>query len=95
VLGSSGNSRIDFLIDTKTNKVYINEINSIPGSLAFYLWEAKNQDFSKVLDEMINVGIKDYKRRISKTHSFDSNILAGYASNGGVKGAKGTKGKLK
>ena len=88
-LGSSGNSRIDFLIDTKAKKVYINEINSIPGSLAFYLWEAKGQDFTKVLDEMINIAIKDYKKRISKTHSFESNILAGFASNGGVKGAKG------
>ena len=93
-LGSAGNARIDFLIDTKTKKVYINEINSIPGSLAFYLWEAKNQDFTKVLDEMINIGIKDYKKRMSKTHSFETNILAGFASNGGVKGAKGVKGKL-
>lgn len=93
-LGSSGNSRIDFLIDTKKNKVYINEINSIPGSLAFYLWEAKKIDFTKVLDEMIQIGIKDYKKRISKTHSFESNILSGFASNGGVKGLKGSKGKL-
>ena len=88
-LGSSGNCRIDFLIDDKENKVYINEINSIPGSLAFYLWEAKNIDFTKVLDEMINIGIKDYKKRMSKTHSFESNILAGYASNNGLKGSKG------
>ncbi|MBR3211244.1 MAG: D-alanine--D-alanine ligase [Bacilli bacterium] len=94
-LGSAGNSRIDFLIDEKTNKVYINEINSIPGSLAFYLWEAKGLDFTKVLDEMINIGIKDFKKRISKTHSFETNILSGYAASGGVKGAKGTKGKLK
>ncbi len=94
-LGSAGNSRIDFLIDEKTNKVYINEINSIPGSLAFYLWEAKGQDFTKVLDEMIGIGIKDYKKRISKTHSFATNILSGYANNGGIKGAKGMKGKLK
>ncbi len=94
-LGSSGNSRIDFLIDTKKNKVYINEINSIPGSLAFYLWEAKDLDFTKMLDDMITIGIKDYKRRISKTHSFETNILAGYSSNNGVKGAKGFKGKLK
>ena len=95
VLGSSGNSRIDFLIDEKTNKVYINEINSIPGSLAFYLWDAKGIDFASVLDEMINTGIKDYKRKNSKTHSFETNILAGFASNGGVKGMKGTKGKLR
>ena len=94
-LGSAGNSRIDFLIDEKTNKVYINEINSIPGSLAFYLWDAKGQDFTKVLDEMIGIGIKDYKKRISKTHSFATNILSGFASNGGVKGAKGVKGKLR
>ena len=88
-LGSSGNSRIDFLIDSKTNKVYINEINSIPGSLAFYLWDAKNIDFKTLLDDMINIGIKDYKKRISKTHSFDTNILEGFANNSGLKGSKG------
>ena len=93
-LGSSGNARIDFLINEETNKVYINEINSIPGSLAFYLWEAKGVDFSSVLDEMINIGVKDYKKRVSKTHSFETNILQGFAAHGGVKGLKGMKGKL-
>lgn len=88
-LGTSGNSRIDFLIDEKTNKVYVNEINSIPGSLAFYLWDAKNINFTQVLDDMINIGIKDYKKRKGKTHSFDTNILKGFAANGGLKGAKG------
>ena len=88
VLGSSGNSRIDFLVDEKNNKVYINEINSIPGSLAFYLWDAKDVNFTNVLDNMINIGIKDYKKRLSKTHSFESNILHGFARNG-------AKGKLK
>ena len=58
-LGSSGNSRIDFLVDEKTNKVYINEINSIPGSLAFYLWEAKEIDFSTVLEKINNIYNKD------------------------------------
>ena len=90
-LGCSGNSRIDFLIDEKTNKVYINEINSIPGSLAFYLWDAKDMDFADLLDNMIQIGIKDYKKRVSKTRSFESNILKGFASNG----VKGMKGKLK
>ena len=94
-LGSAGNSRIDFLIDEKNNNVYINEINSIPGSLAFYLWDAKDMNFTSILDDMINIGIKDYKKRISKTHSFNSNILQGFAANGGVKGMKGTKGKLR
>lgn len=88
-LGSAGNARIDFLIDEKAKKVYVNEINSIPGSLAFYLWEAKGINFTSMLDEMINIGIKEYKKRISKTHSFDSNILQGFAANCGVKGVKG------
>ena len=42
-LGASGVVRIDYLLDTKTDTVYANEINTIPGSLAFYLWEAKEQ----------------------------------------------------
>ena len=94
-LGACGNSRIDFLIDEKNKKVYINEINSIPGSLAYYLWDAKGINFTSVLDDMINIGIKDYKKRISKVHSFESNILQGFAARGGVKGMKGTKGKLR
>ena len=74
-LNLSGDVRIDFLIDSKKKKVYINEVNTIPGSLAFYLWEP--------------VG-KDYKKRINKTHSFETNILSGFT--GGLKGAKGCKG---
>ena len=93
-LGSSGCARLDFMIDQKTNKVYLNEINSIPGSLAFYLWEPKEIKYNELLDEMINIGIKDYRKRSSKTHSFDSNILEGM-QNVGVKGMKGSiKGKL-
>jgi len=91
-LGSSGCCRIDFLIDEKAKKVYINEINSIPGSLAFYLWEAKGVNYTSLLDDMISIAIKDYKKRCSKTHSFNSNILAGFRQNGGLKGMKGKLG---
>ena len=94
-LKSSGVVRIDFLVDTKTNKVYINEINNIPGSLSFYLWETIGKDYSELLDDMINIGIKDYKHRVAKTHSFESNILKGFTELGGVKGMKGSKGKLR
>ena len=90
-LGSAGCSRIDFLIDEKKNKVYINEINSIPGSLAFYLWEPLNKDYTDLLEDMINIGVKEYKRRCSKTYTFDTNILQGFANNS----LKGGKGKLK
>ncbi len=92
-LGSSGVARVDLLIDEKEKKVYINEINSIPGSLAFYLWEPTGLSYTDLLDKMIHIGIRDYKEREAKTHSFKSNILQGFSQNGGVKGLKGMKGK--
>ena len=91
-VGLSGVVRIDFLIDKKKKKVYINEINSCPGSLAFYLWEAKDKNFTALLDEMINIAIKGYKKEQSKVRTFKSNILSGF---NGLKGSKGKFGKLK
>ncbi len=91
-VGLSGVTRIDFLIDKKKKKAYINEINSCPGSLAFYLWDAVDKDFVSLLDDMINIAVKDYKKSNEKIRSFNSNILRGYT---GLKGAKGKFGKLK
>lgn len=91
-VGLSGVVRIDFLIDKKAKKIYINEINSCPGSLSFYLWEPKDKNFTALLDEMINIAIKDYKKDKSKTRSFETNILSGFK---GLKGSKGKFGKLK
>lgn len=93
VLNSSGVVRIDFLINKKTKKIYINEINSCPGSLSFYLWEPTGKDYSELLDDMVNIAIKDYKKRINKVHSFESNILQGFSGSKGVKGLKGLKNK--
>ena len=90
-LGSSGVVRIDFMIDTKAKKVYINEVNSIPGSLSFYLWEPTGLNYTNMLDEVINIGIKDYKKKGTKTRIFKSNILSGFTSFGGLKGMKGKK----
>ena len=92
ILNLSGVCRIDFLIDKKTNKLYINEPNTIPGSLAFYLWEPIGKNYPELLDDMINICIKDYKKRSKKTYSFETNILSGYS---GAKGLKGMKGKLR
>ena len=89
-LGASGVSRIDFLVDSKKKKVFINEINPCPGSLSFYLWDPLGKDYTTLLDDLVNIGVKDYKKRTSKTHSFDTNILQGYNF-----GLKGSKGKLK
>ena len=88
VLGCSGVSRIDFLIDTKTDIVYVNEINTIPGALSYYLWEATGKSFEKELDEIIEIAIKRHRDKEKLTFSYDQNILA---MQGGVKGAKGGK----
>jgi len=94
-LGSAGVVRIDFMVDEKAGKVYINEVNNIPGSLSFYLWEPIGKEYTELLDDLINIGIRDYKKRIAKTHSFNTNILKGFTELGGMKGMKGAKGKLR
>ena len=86
-LNLGGVCRIDYLIDKKTNKYYINEPNTIPGSLSFYLWEKTGKKYEDLLDEMITLCIKDYKNRSKKIYSFESNILSNY----GIKGLKGMK----
>ena len=90
-LGASGVVRIDYLYDKKADKLYINELNSIPGSLSFYLWTPLKKKYPELLDDMIGIAVKRYKNKMKKTTIFDSNIL----SSCGVKGAKGMKGKLR
>ena len=85
-LNLKGITRIDFLIDKKSNKVYVNEPNTIPGSLAFYLWKPLGIDYKTLLDNAIKATIKEYKDNSKKTTSFNTNILSTY--NGGVKGIK-------
>lgn len=86
-LGCCGVSRIDFMIDMATDKIYINEINTIPGSLAFYLWEPKGVKYTELLDRMIKLALKRYRQSQKINYSFDTNILA----MGGSFGAKGSK----
>ena len=92
VLNLSGVCRIDYLIDKKTEKVYINEPNTIPGSLSFYLWEPAGKPYKELLDDMITLAIKNYKNKSKKVYSFDTNVLSHV---GGTKGLKGMKTKLK
>ena len=89
-LNSSGVVRIDFLIDNKNNKVYANEINSIPGSLSFYLWNKTDKEYPELLEDIITLGIREHKNKNSKTHSFETNILSNFSSNS-TKGIKGIK----
>lgn len=91
VIGLSGVVRLDFLIDTKENKVYMNEVNTIPGSLSFYLWDKTNKTYTQELDEMISTSIREYKKESKKIRTFKTNILEGFSGLKGVKGIKGIK----
>ena len=88
LLNTSGVARIDYLIDSKKKKVYINEVNTIPGSLSFYLWEPTGMSYKELLDNIITLAIKNYKQKIRKTYSFETNILENAKLNGGTKGVK-------
>jgi D-alanine-D-alanine ligase len=75
LIGCSGVTRIDFLWDTMRNQLYINELNTIPGSLAFYLWEAAGLPFGQLLDEMLELAFTRQRDRARLTYSYDVNIL--------------------
>ena len=75
ILNCEGISRIDFIIDGDNNKIYVNEINTIPGSLSYYLWQPKRIEFSNLLDRAIRYAIKRKERRDKITYSTDVNIL--------------------
>ena len=86
-LGCNGVSRIDFMIDEDTGKLYFNEINTIPGSLSFYLWEPVGVPYKELLDRMIQLAFQRKRTEESLTFTFDTNIL-NTASFGGSKGGK-------
>ncbi len=88
VLNFSGVVRIDYLIDSKANKFYVNEPNTIPGSLSFYLWKEDGLKYKDLLDEMINIAIREFKNKSKKVRSFESNILEGFNGSKGTKGLK-------
>lgn len=72
----SGVVRIDYLYDNENNQLYVNEINNIPGSLAFYLFEPLNISFTKLLDILIQNAIINFNKKRKKITFFKSNILA-------------------
>ncbi|MCQ2521818.1 MAG: D-alanine--D-alanine ligase [Lachnospiraceae bacterium] len=86
-LGCHGVARIDFMIDEDNGNLYFNEINTIPGSLSFYLWEPVGVPYAQLLDRMIQLSLKRVREEEGITFSFDSNILNG-ATLGGSKGSK-------
>ena len=80
-LNAHGCVRIDFMIDKKNQEVYCNEINTIPGSLAFYLWKEVGVEFNDECEMLIQNALRRYAQKQKKTYSFDTNILDNYRRN--------------
>lgn len=78
VLECNGVSRIDFIMDYETGEIWVNEINTIPGSLSFYLWEPVGVKYKELLDKMISLSLKRMREEKSISYSFDTNILDGW-----------------
>ena len=91
VLSCQGVSRVDVIVDNDSGEIYVNEINTIPGSLSFYLWEATGISFPELMDTLVKLALKRQRQRERKTVTYDRNIFSlGGGVKGGVKG--GTKG---
>lgn len=88
-IGASGVVRIDFLLDVDNNKIYANEINTIPGSLAFYLWEATGLKYTDMIDRLVEIAFRRQRNRDNLTFTIETNILSGVSF--GSKGTKGAK----
>ncbi len=87
-LGCLGVARIDFLNDKETGELWVNEINTIPGSLSFYLWHEVGVSFDALMDELVSLAFKRQREREALTFTYESNILSGTTF-----GTKGSKGK--
>ncbi len=74
-LDMKGVVRIDFMIDNANHKLYANEVNTIPGSMAFYLFEPAGIPYPKLIDRLVDVALKRHEEKLATNFAFDSEIL--------------------
>lgn len=85
LLDCKGTIRVDFILD-ENDVLYVNEPNTIPGSMAFYLWKASGLSFLNLIDEMVQDAMRAHAEKNRNVYAYDANILDRVAS--GAKGAK-------
>ena len=90
LMDCKGVVRIDYMFDRTSEKLFITEINTIPGSLAFYLWEKDGISYRELIDRMIACAEKAHEDRNKTNYAYTSDILKGVTF--GAKGIKGSKG---
>ncbi len=91
----AGVARIDFMIDEASGEVFFNEINTIPGSFSFYLWDPpgvpddrlgrERVPFDELLHRMIELALRRHREQGGRIRSYDVNLLAA----GSLEGLKG------
>ena len=79
--------RVDFMIDKSDGQLYVNEINTVPGSFSFYLWEPAGVPYPKLIDIVVEKALEAHREKNKNNYAFDSNLL-GKFKKGGAKGAK-------
>lgn len=85
LLDCRGTVRIDFILD-ENDVLYVNEPNTIPGSLAFYLWQECGVSFAQLVETMVEDALRAHADKSASVFAFDSTILQKVAA--GTKGSK-------
>jgi D-alanine-D-alanine ligase len=83
-----GVARLDFLIHKTTGDIYFNEINTIPGSFSYYLWEEQGMNMKELMLKLVDIAIRQHQRKAGRIRNYDTNLLNEKA----VRGMKGLKG---
>jgi len=73
-IDGSGCARVDFLLEND-DLLYANEINTIPGSIAFYLWQPKGKEFTELIDDILQIAFKVYEEKKKNMYRFDVNLF--------------------
>jgi D-alanine-D-alanine ligase len=74
-IGAHGTARVDFLLEGDGQTLWLNEINTMPGSLAFYLWEASGVPFDKLVGLLVDSALERHRQRSATQFSMDANLL--------------------
>ena len=72
----SGIARVDFLYDKESQKLYVNEINPLPGTLYHHLWEKSGVPLPELIKKLIAAALEKNRKKKSFTSTFASSILA-------------------
>jgi len=76
-IGAAGVARVDFLVSPESDSFVVNELNTLPGSLSFYLWEASGVHFDALLDRLVDMAMARHREQQATTSSIDTWLLTG------------------